>query len=105
MLKDLMTHKIDKLEFFIAIEKSTGLMLKKAESYSNNSPQRLWLHSSEVEARKAIAFVIKSGLTRKEILNLKKRELNDLIEKDYTIEKFIINSNIAQINITPEGVR
>jgi len=104
MLKDLMTHKIDKLEFFIAIEKNTGLMLKKAESYNNNSPQRLWLHSSETEARKAIAFNIKLGLTKKEMLNLKKKELNDIIEKDYTIEKFIINSNIAQINVISEGV-
>jgi len=63
MLKDLMTHKIDKLEFFIAIEKNTGLMLKKAESYNNNSPQRLWLHSSETEARKAIAATTKGDVT------------------------------------------
>lgn len=101
MLKDLHTHKIDKLEFFIAIEKSTGLMLKKAESYSNNAPERLWLHSSEKEARKAIIFNLKLDLMR----NLSKKELNDLIEKDYKIERFVLNSNIIQINIIPEGVK
>lgn len=104
MLKDLMTHKIDKLEFFIAIEKSTGLMLKKAESYNNNSPQRLWLHSSETEARKVIVFNIKLNLTRTELFSLSKKELNDLIEKDYKVERFVLNSNIAQINVIPEGV-
>lgn len=45
-------NKIDKLEFFIAIENSTGYMLKKAISWRHNVPQRLFLHDSAQEAKK-----------------------------------------------------